>query len=257
MKKGFTLAETMGVIILLGLIAAVTVPFIDGYIKDSKEKTKKNNINKIVDAAKNWNMKYGYTKECSEKTCYITVDELKNTEFLANQNIIDPETKKDLDGRVKITKENEKYKYEYEKVEYVYFQSDGEFTSLDQTVETRPTTYNAYLKINKNDITNVQACMYSDGKELCLSPNEYEKSKQKIFNYFGFSESTWTQNETEWTKDGKTCNIDATFLTYTYTECYDFVVDAYVYLDGIVYAYDKSARFECSMDVDGSARCDK
>lgn len=117
MKKGFTLAETMGVIILLGLVAAVTIPFVDDYISDSKEKTKNSNISKITEAARNWNMKYGYTKNCSEQNCCIRVSDLKNTEFLSNENIKDPNTKEDMNGYVQIVKTNGIYEYEYKENE--------------------------------------------------------------------------------------------------------------------------------------------
>ena len=113
MKKGFTLAETIGVIILLGLIAAVTVPFIDDYLKDSKEKTRTSNIEKVVEAARNWNMKYGYTRNCSSENCCIRISELKNTEFLSTQNIKDPDTKSDMTGYIAITKDSETGVYEY------------------------------------------------------------------------------------------------------------------------------------------------
>ena len=120
MKKGFTLAETMGVIILLGLITAVTIPFIDDYLKDSKEKTKTSNIEKVIEAARNWNMKYGYTKNCSASSCCITISDLKNTEFLSTQNIKDPDTKADMTGYIQIIKDSETEIYDY-----IYYENEA------------------------------------------------------------------------------------------------------------------------------------
>ena len=263
MKKGFTLAETMGVIILLGLIAAVTIPFVDNYIKDSKEKAKNANISKIIEAATNWNITYGNTKNCSEKTCYITVDELKNTEFLSKQNIKDPYTKEDLNGEIKISKVNGTYKYEY--IEYVYFQSVGDFTSIDKGTRVKPTQYNMYLKANKNNIDNIYVCLNDEGKEFCLSLNDnHSTAEQRVRDLFGFDE-TWTYSENSrnktWTKDDSTsCFIDT---TYRESICYDSNISIQldehccIKTDAIskIYISDEKTDFFCKLDEYNGHKC--
>ncbi len=114
MKKGFTLAETIGVIIILGLIAIIIVPFIDDYIKDSKEKALASNLNKIKEAAINWNAKYGSSYGCdSVEGCCITLDELKESEFLSDEDIIDPKTKSKISYLIAISKNNNSYEYNF------------------------------------------------------------------------------------------------------------------------------------------------
>lgn len=117
MKKGFTLAEAMGVIILIGLLALVTVPFVEDYINNSKNKAYNANVTKIIEAARNWNMKYGYKKTFNNGSYCLTLEELKNTEFLADQDISSiiatNEDNEFLNGSVLITKNNNSYKYEY------------------------------------------------------------------------------------------------------------------------------------------------
>lgn len=48
MKKGFTLIELLGIIIILGIIATITIPFINKLIKESKEKTSNASTNALI-----------------------------------------------------------------------------------------------------------------------------------------------------------------------------------------------------------------
>ena len=141
-RKGFTLAETIGVIIVLGLIAIVTVPLVDGYIKDSRQKTLNSNIAKIKEAAKNWNIKYGSEYGC-DTSCLITLDQLKKSEFLADEKIMNPVKKEELDGAIYITYSNDSFDYEFG--ETIYSVEEGTFDlNTSTTSTTRPTNKKAY-----------------------------------------------------------------------------------------------------------------
>ena len=57
-KKGFTLVELIGVIIVLGVIALITYPIIDKSIKNSKEQALERIIDNIEEAAYSYSVKH-------------------------------------------------------------------------------------------------------------------------------------------------------------------------------------------------------
>lgn len=54
MKKGFTLAELLGVIVILSLIALITVPAITDTLQNYKIKLCNTQLEEIISAAKTW-----------------------------------------------------------------------------------------------------------------------------------------------------------------------------------------------------------
>ena len=54
MKKGFTLVELMGVIVLLSILIIIAVPAVTGVLKENKDKLYDSQIKTIETAAKNW-----------------------------------------------------------------------------------------------------------------------------------------------------------------------------------------------------------
>lgn len=54
MKKGFTLIEVLGVIVILSIIALITVPMIGKYIKQAKNDSYDNQVSFIKLATQNW-----------------------------------------------------------------------------------------------------------------------------------------------------------------------------------------------------------
>ena len=67
-KKGFTLIELLAVIIILGILLLIAVPVVSKYITDSRKKTYKNNLLKMVDEVSNNvnSLSGGYTFSSSE-----------------------------------------------------------------------------------------------------------------------------------------------------------------------------------------------
>ena len=96
MKKGFTLIELLGVIILLGVLALITYPIVDNAIKNSSTKALEESINNIERAALQYSTvnKLGYDK--LYKAMDIKV--LKESGFLKDEQIKNPETNQPLDG---------------------------------------------------------------------------------------------------------------------------------------------------------------
>ena len=86
-KKGFTLIELIGVIILLSAIALISVPIINNSIKNAKEKTYKGQIDTIIKAAKRYVIEVGPGNDAGFD---ITMDNLINAKLIEDDVIIDP-----------------------------------------------------------------------------------------------------------------------------------------------------------------------
>ena len=89
-KKGFTLVELLGVLVVLGLISVIIVPKVIDSITTSKEAAYQTQVETIENAAK----KYGisndllYPKEGEKK--YIAVKDLIAVGELSDKEIINP-----------------------------------------------------------------------------------------------------------------------------------------------------------------------
>lgn len=69
MRKGFTLVELLGVIVILSTIVLLTFPIVINYIKDSKDKADELNIELIMNAAKLYQEKYKDDFEDARSYC--------------------------------------------------------------------------------------------------------------------------------------------------------------------------------------------
>lgn len=84
-KKGFTLAELMGVIVILAVLAIIIVPVVDKNLKKGRNVTCKTQEKSILEAAKNYyNDNITLLTECENKggVCKITVRELVKNGYL-------------------------------------------------------------------------------------------------------------------------------------------------------------------------------
>lgn len=110
MKRGFTLVELLGVIIILGIIALIAFPNIKEAFSTSSENLLKNQIESIENISRTW----GTNNISKVDDCYIlTLEELKRSGLLENTDIINPETKEELDGCVKISYDESINQYTY------------------------------------------------------------------------------------------------------------------------------------------------
>ena len=135
-NKGFTLLELMGVIALLGIIALIAVPAIDRTINSSKEKLSKTQENQIIKGAKDYFAEHSNELPCNEEehavdnSCLETVVKSINvlqTEGYLPYDIVDPKTDNDYSvGNVKVTKQGNKYTYEFVQVKEETAPSDEE-----------------------------------------------------------------------------------------------------------------------------------
>lgn len=77
-RKGFTLIEVLGVLIILGILSLITVPMVTSYIDVSKEKAYEQSIKGIIDAAKY----YVSSEDITSDHLQIQVKELKEKGYL-------------------------------------------------------------------------------------------------------------------------------------------------------------------------------
>ena len=137
MKKGFTLVELLGVIIILGVIALITFPIINKSIKSSKEKALEQVINNIEDAA----YKYSISNDIGYQTFYnkIELSTLVNAGILKD-NIVNPVTDEQMQGCVLY-----KWVEEYKQYEFKYDENCSVKTIKDVVLSNFP-----YLETNGN-----------------------------------------------------------------------------------------------------------
>ena len=111
MKRGFTLIELLGVIILLGILSLIVYPVVDSSIKKSREKAYNQTVDSILDAARTYGTdhKLGYDSELN----ILSFDTLQQAGYLKNDDIINPTTKKPIEGCIM-------YRWNEEKKQYVY-----------------------------------------------------------------------------------------------------------------------------------------
>ena len=118
-KKGFTLVELIGVIILLGVLSLIAFPVVNNSIKNAKENAYKTQINEIVEAAKKWGVEHSDELPEMNTNGAISIDiptliqsgYLKRTE---DGTLKDPRDENaSITGCVVITYSDEYKQYEY------------------------------------------------------------------------------------------------------------------------------------------------
>src|SRR5574344_487510 len=111
MKKGFTLIEVIGILVLLVFIVSITFPVVSSVIKSSKEKLYNDQKAMIVDGAKSYVL--DLTEPITTSAC-VSIDTLLNGNYLKGE-IKDPRTDTDMDGSVLIT-----YNTTYKSYDFTY-----------------------------------------------------------------------------------------------------------------------------------------
>lgn len=117
MKRGFTLVELLMVIFVLGVIMLITFPKIQSAFNKSSEKLLEKQIQSIENVARTW----GAKNINKFNDCYIlTLEDLKKSGLLENKDILNPETKEELDGCIKIAYDESinQYTYNYTELDF-------------------------------------------------------------------------------------------------------------------------------------------
>ncbi len=187
MKKGFTLVELLGVIIILGVIALITFPIINKSIKSSKEKALEQVINNIEKAA----YEYSISNDIGYQTFYnkIELSTLVNSGILKD-SIINPVTDEQMQGCVLY-----KWVEEYEQYEFKYEENCSVKTIGEVVLEQFPylaTNGNGCVTLGDNNYSYMGGC-YLKSKVIEL-PDAYGnggKSEHPTTNYIWYSGFLW------------------------------------------------------------------
>ena len=118
MKKGFTLVELLGVIMILGILALVTTNVISNSLNESKNDLYNIQINNIIESAKVWaNANVFSLPENDGEFVDITLGELKEAGFM-DDDVINPITNEQFSNsmKVRITKIGNNYSYNVEEL---------------------------------------------------------------------------------------------------------------------------------------------
>ena len=112
-NKGFTLAELLAVIVILGVIAVITVPIVTKTLASYRTKLCENQIQNIKEAARIWGSDNLLSLPDKENgTLVITLNDLQDKGYI-DKDINNPRTKKIIDPTTKITITRVGKKYNY------------------------------------------------------------------------------------------------------------------------------------------------
>lgn len=114
-KKGFTLAELLGVIVILGLLLAMLTPVVSSVIKNSKSKSYENQKKILIETARLWTSENSnYLSDEINSIYYLSTERLKQSGFLNNQDLYNLNNNTILNNScVAITTNANKYSYEF------------------------------------------------------------------------------------------------------------------------------------------------
>ena len=89
MKRGYTLIEILAVIIILGIVIAISIPIVGTLIRNSQEDAFRENQNALIEAAKTYQHGLpGYLSQLPNEIIFLSLKELKVTNHI--EDIVDP-----------------------------------------------------------------------------------------------------------------------------------------------------------------------
>lgn len=117
-KKGFTLTELLGVIVILAIIAIIAFPSVIGLLNSSQNETDEAMQNFAITAARNYvndNMdSYPKALEGQTKTySNLKIQTLLDEGYISSTTISSEKNCEMLNDEIKITSDSVKYSYEY------------------------------------------------------------------------------------------------------------------------------------------------
>lgn len=116
-KSGFTLIETLGVLILLGIIGLITVPVIRDTLKKSKQELYDEQVSQIENGLKNWAHANVFLLPEDNDTIKLSLGQLSQTGYI-DYEIKNPKTNKCFSNEsiLTISRYNNTYIYKAEEM---------------------------------------------------------------------------------------------------------------------------------------------
>lgn len=111
-KKGFTLMEVLGVLVILAVIFSLTVPVVNNVIGNSKETAFQKKINDILTATYDWSLEHINKLPSENKILYITLNDLKK-DGLIDESFINPISQNEFSNDLVISISNVGGNYKY------------------------------------------------------------------------------------------------------------------------------------------------
>lgn len=121
MKKGFTLAELIGVLVVLALIGMIAIPSVAQSIKDNKKKICNIGFSNIMEEARSWASNNIERLPSLNESTEILFSDLVKYGY-SEDNLVDPKTKEPFtdEWKVVITKTANRFEYNiYKGTEYI------------------------------------------------------------------------------------------------------------------------------------------
>lgn len=113
MKRGFTLIELLAVIVVLGLIAVVITSVITDTLNDSREDAYQKQVDNLIKAANTWSIKNPDKLPSKDNKIFLSLDTLTEDGIVEDDEIINPKTRKKMEGCISISYSSTYNQYEY------------------------------------------------------------------------------------------------------------------------------------------------
>lgn len=171
MKKGFTLVEVLGVLVILGVIMLLILPNISGVTKKSKEQLYEMQIKTIKEAGRIFVTDYANILPIENGDSFtIELKLLKDLDII-NQNMQNPKTEKyfDDDMLITFTNNNDNYEIEVYPNDRDTYEKEIEYKKHFILLKGNETSDNTSLMLEDNFIV-----MDNDGK--IYDTSDYEVS---------------------------------------------------------------------------------
>ena len=183
-KKGFTLVEIIGAIVLLTVIGLIIYPVINNLISDSKDDLYKKQIEELERISNTWVAKnYKKLKLEAGYSYNLSFEELKEAGLISEQHIKNPKTGELLEGCITLSynSENKNYDIKYDSKCQAY----GETKHPTIVLSTNSGVINGYGYATSNfDVvvsgSNITSYMYCKGEYECEPDTKVESSSGTI-----------------------------------------------------------------------------
>ncbi len=109
-NNGYTLAELLATLVILGLLCTITLASVSGILTNSKDSLSKVQKEKLEDIAEVYYLKEGMS---TNVTC-VNISTLVDKGYVDSKEVLDPKTRKILPGSIKIEDTSINITYTYQ-----------------------------------------------------------------------------------------------------------------------------------------------